>query len=198
MFRDKVVAAYNASEVNHSYYKVFAQPYQFTEGSLLQQEPYEDTIVGCDAATLNFIKQNFDGMSLEVNSHDYLSKNEHSDAAAAAIWCQQNDLDFCITSGAGGKDKGYKSMYQDIFREMEIVGFDKSSNRMHYILHHTWQEYEDRLPEWVPDTTAENSKWLIENVMPLETPSISPAIDTDGDGVSDLQEAIDKTYPFVP
>lgn len=67
---------------------------------------------------------------------------------------------------------------------------------MHYVLHHVLQPYENRLPEWVANTTTENARWLIENVMPFESPAISPTLDTDGDGIPDLQEAIDQTFPF--
>ncbi len=58
-----------------------------------------------------------------------------------------------------------------------------------------FQSYGNRLPEWVANTNTENSRWLIEQVMPLEAPSISPTLDTDGDGIPDLLEAINGTYP---
>jgi len=59
-----------------------------------------------------------------------------------------------------------------------------------------FQPYGNRLPEWVANTNTENSRWLIEQVMPLEAPSISPTLDTDGDGIPDLLEAINGTYPL--
>ena len=54
------------------------------------------------------------------------------------------------------------------------------------------------MPEWEANTTTNNAKWLIGKVMLYETAAISSTIDTDGDGVSDLQESIDASYPFVP
>ena len=186
LFRSKVTAAYNAGEVNYPSYKVFAMPYQF-EVSLMGFGDDADTEVGCDAETLAFIKDNFDGMFLEVNGHDYTDRGEDADAAEAAVWCRDNGLDFGITSGGSGKDTIYKSMYADIFAEMNAVGFDKSWDDMHYVLHHVHQPLSDRLPEWTTNTTTENAKWLIEQVMSFEAPSIA-AIDTDGDGVADLEE----------
>lgn len=106
LFRERVTVAYNAGEVKHASYKVFTMPYQFTSNSLMGIPPYENTPVGCDAATLAFIKQNYDGMFLEVNGQDYASRDEHIDAAAAAVWCRDNGLEFGITSG-GAQQQGY-------------------------------------------------------------------------------------------
>lgn len=197
MFRTRVQLAHGRGELRHPRYKVFAMPYQFQQ-SLMGIPPFTDTPVGCDAATLNFIKQNFDGLFLEVNGHDYLSRNEHIDAAQAAAWCQANGLEFGLTSGATTvKDTVFKTMYRDIFSEMTKVGFDKSRSSNHYILHHTSQPYENRLPEWVADTTTENAKWLIEQVMPPETWSL-PNFDTDVDGIYDEVEIRAGTYPLGP
>ena len=193
LFRTRVMEAFNRGEIDHPYYKAFAMPYQFTPGGGLIQPG------GCNAACLAFIKDNFDGMFLEVNGHDYITDNGAPDAALAAVWCRDNGLEFGITSGhATGKDTNYKTMYQAIFSEMAKVGFDKSWDKMHYILHHVYQPYENRLPEWVANTTTENSRWLIENVKPYEAPSISPVMDTDADGITDLQEALNGTYPLGP
>jgi len=187
LFRSKVTAAYNAGEVNYPYYKVFAMPYQF-EVSWMGFGPYTNTAVGCDAETLEFIKNNFDGMFLEVNGHDYTDRDEDTDAAAAAVWCRNNGLELGITSGAlNTKDTRYKGMNADIFAAMDAAGFDKSWDKMHYVLHHAKTSYGDALPEWVANTTTENAKWMIEQVMPFEAPSIA-ALDTDGDGVTDLEE----------
>jgi hypothetical protein len=179
LLRERILLAHNRGELNHSSYKIFCMPYQFRTGTTLGIPPYADTPVGCDAATLAFIKENFDGMFLEVNGHDYIQSNEPIDAAHAAVWCRDNGLEFGITSGhTVNKDTAYKTMYQAIFAEMAKLGFDKSWDKMHYILHHVYQPYENRLPEWVTNSTTENARWLIENVMPPETPSISAARDT--------------------
>jgi hypothetical protein len=189
-FRERVTEAYEEGQVNDPSYRVFCMPYQFASNSVMGFSAGgvpADTPVGCDAATLAFIKNNFDGMFLEVNGHDYTQRDEDADAAAAAVWCRDNGLEFGITSGGSGKDTIYKSMYADIFSEMDAAGFDKSWDNMHYVLHHVHQPVSDRLPEWTTSTTTENAKWLIEQVMPFEAPSIA-AVDTDGDGVADLEE----------
>ena len=73
-------------------------------------------------------------MFLEVNGHDYLSRNEPVDAALAAAWCRANGLEFGLTSGgATNKDTVFKTMYRNIFSEMEKVGFDKSWSGNHYV-----------------------------------------------------------------
>lgn len=199
LLRERILLAHNRGELSHPSYKIFCMPYQFETGTTLGIAPHANTPVGCDAATLAFIKQNFDGMFLEVNGHDYLKNNEHIDAARAAVWCRDNGLEFGITSGLNtNKDTNYKSMYQEIFAEMAKVGFDKSWDKMQYVLHHVYQPYQNRLPEWVANTTTDNARWLIENVMPLEAPSISPTLDTDGDGVPDLEEAVNGTFPLGP
>lgn len=195
--RERILLGHKRGDLKHPTYKIFTMPYQFQTGSTMGIKPYETTPVGCDAATLAFIKKNFDGLFLEVNGHDYLSRNEHIDAAQAATWCRANGLEFGITSGGSGKDAVCKSMYQNIFAEMAKVGFDKSWSEMHYILHHVYQPYADRLPEWVTNTTTENSRWLIEQVMPFETWAL-PKIDTDGDGTSDEAEIRAGTYPLCP
>lgn len=191
LFRSKVSEAHARGELNYDDYKVFAMPYQFTPGGGLIQP------AGCDAATLAFIKANFEGVFLEVNGHDYIQDNGAPDAAQAAAWCRDNGLEFGITSGAMEiKDKNYKTMYDVIFAELAKVGIDKSWDKLHYVLHHAFQPYENKLPEWIENTTTENARWLIENVMPLEVPSISPTLDTDGDGIPDLQEALNGTFPL--
>ena len=190
LFRERVTAAYNAGEVDYPSYRVFCLPYQFASNSVMGFSAGgvpADTPVGCDAETLEFIKNNFDGMFLEVNGHDYTQRDEDADAAAAAVWCRDNGLEFGITSGGSGKDAAYKTMYGNIFAKMNTAGFDKSWDGMHYVLHHVHQPLSDRLPEWTTNTTTENAKWLIEQVMPFEAPSIA-AVDTDGDGVADLEE----------
>ena len=75
-----------------------------------------------------------------------------------------------ITSGgATNRDKGYKRMNEVLFAEMEKRDVDPGSPWIHYILHHVFQPYENRLPEWEKDTTAENAKWLIEKVQSVQT-----------------------------
>ena len=195
--RSRILAAHGRGELNHASYKLFTMPYQYAENSLMGIAPYENTIVGLDAAAKACLVANFDGIILEVNGHDYLSRDEDLDVAVAALWCLQNGLEFGITSwSANIKDTAYKTMHHDIFEAFEANGVDKSSEDFHYILHHVFQPYENRLPEWVANTISENSRWLIEQVMPEEVPSISSSLDTDGDGISDLQEALNQTFPF--
>jgi hypothetical protein len=198
LLRERIKLGHNRGDLKHPTYKIFTMPYQFQTGTTMGIAPVENTPVGCDPATLAFIKENFDGMFLEVNGHDYLSRNEHIDAAKAAVWCRANGLEFGITSGqAAIKDTVYKSMYQNIFAQMDAVGFDKSWSGAHYILHHMFQPYADRLPEWMTDTNTENSRWLIEQVKPHETWALSE-IDTDGDGTGDEAEIRAGTYPLDP
>jgi hypothetical protein len=159
--------AHAKGTVKHRSYRLVALAYQF------DTKPANDSFCGhltngLDDQTRAFIKRNFWGVSVEINSHDWSKKREHIDTAMAAEWCKANRLHLVITSGGSGKDKGYKKMYQNVFGEMKKHEVDPASPWLHYVLHHVFQPYQDRLPEWEQDTTAENAKWLIEKVQKVE------------------------------
>jgi hypothetical protein len=163
MFRD----AHAKGTVKHKSYRLVALVYQF------DTKPANDSFCGhltngLDDNTRDFIKKNFWGLSVEINSHDYSKKNEEVDTAMAAEWCKANDLELIITSGGAGKDKGYKKMFEKVFSEFKKRDIDPASPWLHYVLHHVFQSYKDRLPEWNKDTTAENAKWLIEKVQKIK------------------------------
>lgn len=168
MFKD----AHAKGTVKHKNYRLVALAYQF------DTQPANDSFCGhltngLDDQTRAFIKQNFWGLSVEINSHDWARKKEHIDTAMAAEWCKANQLQLVITSGGSGKDKGYKKMYQSVLGELKKRDVDPASPWFHYVLHHVFQPYKDRLPEWEQDTTAENAKWLIEKVQRVQTVKIS-------------------------
>jgi hypothetical protein len=164
MFKD----AHAKRTIKHKRYKLVALGYQF------DPKPANDSFCGhltkgLDEKTRAFLKKTFWGVSFEINSHDWAKKKEGIDTAMAAEWCKENKLQLVITSGGAGKDKGYKRMYETVFAEMKKRDVDPASAWIHYVLHHVFQPYQDRLPEWEKDTTAENAKWLIENVQKIET-----------------------------
>ena len=164
MFKD----AHAKGTVKHKSYRLVALAYQF------DTKPANDSFCGhltkgLDEKTRAFIKKNFWGLSVEVNSHDWSKKKEDLDTAMAAEWCKANRLHLVITSGGSGKDKGYKPMYKKVFAAMHERNVDPASPWIHYVLHHVFQQYKDRLPEWEKDTTAENAKWLIEKVKKIQT-----------------------------
>jgi hypothetical protein len=169
MFKD----AHAKGTIKRQSYRLVALAYQFDTKSANDSFCGHLT-KGLDDKTRAFIKKNFWGLSVEVNSHDWSRKKEDIDTAMAAEWCKSNRLHLIITSGGSGKDKGYKTMYEKVFAAMKTHDVDPASPWLHYILHHVFQPYGDRLPEWQKDTTAENAKWLIEKVQKIV---VSPRID---------------------
>lgn len=164
--------AYAKKQVKHKRYRLVALAYQF------DTKPANDSFCGhltngLDEKTRAFIKKNFWGVSFEINSHDWAKKKEDTDTAMAAAWCKANKLELVITSGGSGKDRGYKKMYERVFGEMKKRGVDPAAPWIHYVLHHVFQKYPDRLPEWQKDTTAENARWLIEKVQKIETKEVA-------------------------
>jgi len=181
--------AHARREVRHRKYRLVALNYQF------DTKPAGDTFCGhltkgLDEKCRAFIKKNFWGLCVEVNSHDYRSKREDIDTAMAAEWCRENGLQLMITSGgATNKDTRYKKTYEDVFAEFEKRDVDPASPWLHYVLHHVFQPRENRLPEWNRDSVAENAKWLIERVKPKltlsATKTASPATPKPKPGASD-------------
>lgn len=161
--------AHARREVRHRKYRLVALNYQF------DTRPAGDEFCGhltngLDEKCREFIRKNFWGLCVEVNSHDYRSKREDLDTAMAARWCRENGLQLMITSGgATNKDTRYKKTYEDVFAEFRKRGVDPASPWLHYVLHHVFQPYCNRLPEWNKDSVAENAKWLIERVKPKLT-----------------------------
>jgi len=167
--------AHARREIRHHKYRLVALNYQF------DTKPAGDTFCGhltkgLDEKCRAFIKKNFWGLCVEINSHDYRSKREDIDTAMAAEWCRDNGLQLMITSGgATNKDTRYKKTYEDVFAEFGKRDVDPASPWLHYVLHHVFQPHGNRLPEWNKDSVAENAKWLIEQVQPKRTLSATKA-----------------------
>ena len=160
--------AWEAGLTKYSNYDLLPLIYQYQQGSPNTQNEQQQ---GLDAAAKAFVEKNFEGVYLEINSHDYASKLEDQDAALCARWAASSKLRFGITSGAtNGLDTRYKGMFRAIFAAMTNLKVPFRSDWNRYLMHHNAMSLEQTLPETSLNTVTENFAWLVDTARTTNAP----------------------------
>ena len=148
----------------------------------------------------NFLKNNCDGVYIELNPRDgrwvtdgsqsiftnnYKKGEKYTmanfgvpgtyDCAEMAKWCKDNSLLFGMTIGANVEDPWTQDMMADFAKQCEIVGVDPRSDNFVYLLHHN-QGTPGMLP-YFPESRSHSmtflTRYLIENFGALSPRKLS-------------------------